>query len=92
MLMLFLCHHFGIGQKGKLRTFFSTDIKPNYRTSIWAKGSRRRSDVFASATDDPYTVNDLQLKRERKGGDCTLIRFQNHGSSPLKSPSRFDKS
>ena len=48
--------------------FFSTDIKPNYRTSIWAKGSRKKTDVFASATDDPYTVNDLQLKRERKIG------------------------
>ena len=36
-----------------------------------AKGSRRRADVFASAADDLYTVNDLQLKRERQKG-----RFQ----------------
>ena len=47
--------------KRKTPNLFSTDIKPNYRTSIWA-------DVFASATDDPYTVNDLQLKRDRKKG------------------------
>ena len=57
----------------RLYDFFSTDIKPNYRTSIWAKGSRGTTDVFASATDDQYTVNDLQLKRERKRGDCRLI-------------------
>ena len=77
--------------------FFSAEIKPNYRTNIWAKSEGLK--YLASATDDPYTVNYLQFneKKTGRGGggggrDCRLIRFQDQCSSRLQLPGRFDKS